>query len=202
MNTARADIRSIEPEQPASLRAEVSRVRDALASSSQRMDREYPEALDLLARALVAIGEPLRGAAGVLSGTHSDDAWREQLRGERVMPAYDLFRLVESDHPRAARAVDRLLAVLLDRRAARRQGLAPLTLAEAAARLSKDSARLSGETSDVLAAALRALADGRATMLELDVIERELDEQETAASAQAASAATMRRAVSIARGRA
>jgi hypothetical protein len=139
------------------------------------MDQDYPEALDLLARVLRPMANQLRGVAGELRGTHSDDAWREMLRGERTMPLADLARLASSP-AREARAA--ALAALQQLAAPLGYQVTPLEVrpigvAEAAAAVAES-------TAPIVATTLRAVADGHIDDLE----RREILEQVTEAEAK------------------
>jgi hypothetical protein len=76
------------------------------------MDARFPRALDLEANVLVALAGPLRGVASSLAGTHCPEHWREMLRGERSMPAGDLYRLATEPSREAREAVRAALAIL------------------------------------------------------------------------------------------
>lgn len=136
--------------------AAASRTRDSLAVSSRLLDRLHPRALDLLARLLDGLSDELRGVAGIVSGTHSEDHWREMLRGERTLPLYDVARLATSDRPEARRAVDALLVALAGHR-----GLAVVARAPRLVEPLAVAASLAGASGPAVAAIIDGLRDGQ-----------------------------------------
>lgn len=158
--------------------SQVSRVRDALAYTHQRIEARWPNVLDVHARVLVARGAELRGVAGALRGTHEEGHWRSSLRGERSLPDVDLTRLTISARPEALRAVqagDRARYAAAGLAVAWAPLVAPLeSVGEAAAGIVESASRLS-------AAILRDQSDGRidspgAHLDAIAVVERELAE--------------------------
>lgn len=158
--------------------SQVSRVRDALASTYQRLDSRSPNVLDLHARVLVARAIELRGVAGAVRGTHEEGHWRSSCRGERSLPDVDLTRLTISGRQEALRAVqagDRVRYAAAGWAVTWSPLVAPLESAgEAAADVVEASARLG-------AAILRDQEDGRidspgAHLDAIAKVERELAE--------------------------
>jgi len=150
---------------PDSTDTAASRIRDALAVSAGRVDREHPKALDLAAQALVALGDHLRGVAGMLRGTHSEDHWREMLRGERTYPLYDLSRLGTDPSREAQQAFVACLRVL-----AAQAGYQLVAGDPSSVVTSEAFAGLAETTGALQAAYSRATADGVVDDLEARVL--------------------------------
>lgn len=137
--------------------SDTDRVRDAIAGRAQRMDVRFPRACDLEAEVLVALQGPLRGVASLLSGTHCPEHWREMLRGERSMPAGDLYRLATEPTREAREAVTAALDVL-ERNIGR---VAVPILARPRGTLAGGAGEHAAAATELLAAIARALEDGK-----------------------------------------
>lgn len=129
--------------------------RDKLAARLRRLDRDAPEALDLLALAIDAAHEELRGVAGLLAGPRGADHFRRVLRGEEAGISAELARLALDPRREARAAVRAYLDVVagaigyhLDLNLA-----SPVEIHEAHAGKVEADARLSAEL-------VRASADG------------------------------------------
>jgi hypothetical protein len=155
-------------EKSARVRERALKIRDAMASRSKRMDAEFPEALDLSARAQAALAEELAGKASVQPGVHGDSHWREILRGEYApLSADDICRLASSARPEAGRAVDEWLAVVAE---ARGKALEPLPMSVAQIVDALNTVHV--QFAEVATTVTSAAADGKYDVAELDAISR------------------------------
>lgn len=131
------------------------RIRDAVALRSQRMDAQFPRAVDLEALVLDALQAELRGVASMLSGTRCPEHFREALRGERSMPLGDLCRLA-TDPTREAKAATVAALTLLARAVG--QSLQPTAVHPGS--LVESAITAAGIATDALGDVARAVADG------------------------------------------
>lgn len=109
-----ANVRSLGSARQGS--ADGSTTRDRLASRSQEMDREHPEALDLEAVLADGIYERTRGVVGLLARPENETHTREGLRGERNTHLWFISRLFTSTRPEAQVAADWFIDELCRRR--------------------------------------------------------------------------------------
>lgn len=91
---------------------EGSSTRDKLAARLTRLDSSVPDALDLLARALDAGSEQLRGVAGQVAGPRGPDHFRRVWRGEEAGAASEIARLALDGRKEPRAAVRAFLTVI------------------------------------------------------------------------------------------
>lgn len=89
-----------------------SATRDKLADRLRRIDRDAPDALDLLALAMDATADQLRGVAGLLAGPRGADHFRRVLRGEEAGFSAEIARLALDPRREARAAVRAYLEVM------------------------------------------------------------------------------------------
>ena len=135
------------PEEPTK-----DRIRDAIAERSPRLDGIAPKAIDLAADVLAVLHQQLHGRAASLHGHRSAKARREQLRGEDALTIEDLAYLTLE----APRAIVLALDVL-----ARRVGYRVVPVDPVAPSFGEVLARQAESGGELLAAGMRANADGQ-----------------------------------------
>jgi hypothetical protein len=189
----RANLRPVaaRSEDPASAFAD--QVRDAIAARDQRMEERYPEAHDLEARVVAAMHAELHGCAASVAGVEAPEHLREALRGLRPLKlGRHLCRLVLSPRPEAGRAVDAVLAILAEARGYR---LEPLEVATAGDVFAA-GVELMRESTDVSAALMEGLRDGRLDAAELERLKLEVREMDAARARLASQIAALEKRVS------
>jgi len=127
------------------------RVRRNLADRRQGLEELCPEALDVAARALVALHRGVVGRQEALRGDRSGSYYRRQLRGEDTLPVEDLARLAID----APTALVPALAVLAQRAGYALTPLTPMRINAAEA-----VASFAEQATHVVATHTRAQADG------------------------------------------
>lgn len=113
-SSRQATLPGLPPQDPRERSADHrDRRRDALAFRSPDLELSAPQALDLEADVLQALGAPLAGVASLLAGARAPEHWRAALRGERHVWLVDLCRLATDPSREARDAAGAAVGVLL-----------------------------------------------------------------------------------------